>query len=349
MALFSLKKAQGAETRYMTEKRPYLAHRPTTSISGPVRSTESNQLLILEYQQLVTSAVNQRTKVISYSLSRNILDCDDYESIQGLLKTLDDAKFVHHERLNFEYDNEGKVTSKQLIQIWFSHSQQLKIAQRFVADQVLVIDGTFNTNELRLSLLAAVSITNSGSTFPVAFSYCSSESTESLVFFFECLKRECFADDIPPCRVVIGDQAAGLITAVSIVFPNAILQSCDWHAVQAMLKRSRTSGYKKNQIDILQDLCWIYVKSSTSQELQNNRQQLLDEVRPSEKKYIIETWIPNILSYPASLNGLAHLFLLLVIGTSSQGISNWDIYLPDLQSTTATPLALHQRKKKKIS
>jgi MULE transposase domain len=84
-------------------------------------------------------------------------------------------------------------------------------------------------NELRLPLLAAVSITNSGSTFPVAFSYCPSESKESLKFFFNYLSRECFKreDNIPPCRVVISDQATSLIVALPEALPQAILQSCD--------------------------------------------------------------------------------------------------------------------------
>jgi MULE transposase domain len=216
-------------------------------------------------------------------------DKNNSESIQGLLKALDDAEFIHYERVQIEYNNEGKISSKRLIQIWFAHPKQLIAARRFVADQVLIINGTFNTNELRLPLLTAVGITNSGTTFPVAFSYCPSENRESFVFFFECLKRECFINNIPPCSVVIGDQAGGLISALPIVLPSAILQSCDWHAVQAMLKRFRSSGYKKDNVEILQDLCWIYIKSSTLQELETNRQKLIDTLRPAERKYIQET------------------------------------------------------------
>jgi hypothetical protein len=69
------------------------------------------------------------------------------------------------------------------------NKQQIVLAQRFVAGFVLVVDGTFNTNSLRLPLLIAVGITNSGKTFPVAFSYCPSGSKESYDFFFQSLKR----------------------------------------------------------------------------------------------------------------------------------------------------------------
>jgi len=61
----------------------------------------------------------------------------------------------------------------------------------------------------RLPLLIAVGITNSGKTFPVAFSYCPSESKESYDFFFQSLKEEAFAGDIQSLKVVVGDQAGG--------------------------------------------------------------------------------------------------------------------------------------------
>ena len=119
------------------------------------------------------------------------------------------------------------MTKKRLIQIWFAHPKQLAVAQRFAADQVLIIDGTFNTNQLRLPLLVAVGITNSGLMFPVAFSFCPSESKESFIFFFECLQKELFVGDIPSYQTIIGDQAEGLISAVPVIFLNAVLQSCD--------------------------------------------------------------------------------------------------------------------------
>jgi hypothetical protein len=72
-----------------------------------------------------------------------------------------------------------------------------------------VVDGTFNTNSLRLRLFIAVGITNSGKTFPVAFSYCPSGSKESNDFFFQSLKEEAFAGDIQSLKLVVGDQAGG--------------------------------------------------------------------------------------------------------------------------------------------
>jgi len=58
----------------------------------------------------------------------------------------------------------------------------MKASKRFAADFMVSIDGTFNTNDLRLSILIAVGVLNSGRTFPIAFSFCPSESEESYSF-----------------------------------------------------------------------------------------------------------------------------------------------------------------------
>ena len=84
-----------------------------------------------------------------------------------------------------------------------------------------MVDGTFNTNELRLPLLTSVGITNTGKPFPVALSYCLRESTASYTFFFESLRSEVFVDDVADPGVVMGDLATGLISSISSYDSNA--------------------------------------------------------------------------------------------------------------------------------
>ena len=112
--------------------------------------------------------------------------------------------------MEIEEDEEGNPISRKLKQIWFAHREQLKATQRFVSDWLLVIDRTFNTNKDRLPLLIAVGVLNSGYTFPIAFSYVPSELDESLGFFWDSMKEECFIPDgnlpaPPPPRIVIAD------------------------------------------------------------------------------------------------------------------------------------------------
>jgi MULE transposase domain len=98
--------------------------------------------------------------------------------------------------LSIRRDPAGNMISQKLVQIFFMNKQQVALAQRFVAGFVYVVNGTFNTDSLRLPLLITVGITNSGKTFLIAFSYCPSESKESYDFFFQSFKEEVFAGDI---------------------------------------------------------------------------------------------------------------------------------------------------------
>jgi hypothetical protein len=132
-----------------------------------------------------------------------------------------------------------------------------------------------------------------------AFSYCPSESKESYSFFWESLKAFCFTDTndgpaaVPP-RVILGDQAGGIVAFVPIAFPSTQVQSCDWHAVEAMEAKYRKSGYRKDEIrgwvdgngeyhSGLKDLSWAYVKSATIEQLEANRQFLLDALKSEDQ------------------------------------------------------------------
>jgi hypothetical protein len=214
-----------------------------------------------EYKILIAKARHMRFAMISYSDSKRVLQMeglgftidsstyyntvrhnrpssDDSQTIQGLLVALADAGFRWRCRVEVEEDPERNIISQKLTQIFFLHPRQITLAQRFVAGFVLLTDGTFNTNNLRLPLLIAVGITNSGKTFPVAFSYCPSEDKDSYDFFFQSLKAEVFKGDIEMMKVVVADQAAGLIAACDCpnpkLLPGVQLQHCNWHAVEAM-------------------------------------------------------------------------------------------------------------------
>ena len=101
----------------------------------------------------------------------------------------------------------------------------LDLTRRFVSDFVLVIDGTFNTNKYKLPLLIAVGVLNSGNTFPIAYSWCQSESKASYRFFWTYLREECFERRGSPVavgpRVIIGDQYLGITSSIPEAFPNA--------------------------------------------------------------------------------------------------------------------------------
>jgi hypothetical protein len=56
-----------------------------------------------------------------------------------------------------------------------------------MAHQVLLTDGTFETNKLGLTLLVVVGVTSTGKNFPTAYSFTKSEARISFDFIFDAL------------------------------------------------------------------------------------------------------------------------------------------------------------------
>jgi hypothetical protein len=251
-----------------THEGHQLADDPFT-FPGHLKSSE-------EFQEALRQAKKHRQQILPYSVSRRLIDAEDlgvvlssrdyYNSVRkempdkakpktivALLRTLEDQQFVYSTRFEVEVDElTGEKIGRKLVQLFFAHREQLEAAARFVADWVIVIDGTFNTNELRLPLLVCVGVLSTNKTFPVAFSYCPSESSRSISFVWQCLREECFIPGkATPPRVILGDWATGLIASIPTAFPNVRFQGCDWHAVGAMLKwfRAKERDYTSEEIN----------------------------------------------------------------------------------------------------
>lgn len=157
-----------------------------------------------------------------YNLVRTPLrQVEDTYTANALLLVLEDYGFIFRYRVELEEDLDRKIVARKLVQGFFIHPKQIYFGQRFIAGFVMIINSTFNTNVLRLPLLVTVSVSNSGATFPLAFSYCPSESEDAFRFFFNSMKELVFLKDakilngvnISLLKVVLGDQAAGLISA----------------------------------------------------------------------------------------------------------------------------------------
>jgi hypothetical protein len=211
--------SRGTETREWVLTVKQLLHLSTDGIKHPMHTNpffyKVHQKATEEYQQLVAAGKQFRIAIIPYSTTRRVLKQEDYGmtlpakdyynlirtplsqveetyTVNALLLVLKDYGFIFRCRVELEEDLEGKIMARKLVQVFFIHPNQIHFGQRFVAGFIMIIDGTFNTNALRLPLLAAVSISNSGTTFPLAFSYCPSESEEAFGFFFDSLKEVVF-------------------------------------------------------------------------------------------------------------------------------------------------------------
>jgi MULE transposase domain len=88
------------------------------------------------------------------------------------------------------------------------------MARRFASGFMYETDATFNTNSLRLPLSVMVGVDNTGSTFPLAFCYITSESAVSFEWIANQLTDLIFYD-CPEPKLIIGDFSKGLGAAVA--------------------------------------------------------------------------------------------------------------------------------------
>ncbi len=69
-----------------------------------------------------------------------------------------------------------------------------------------------------------------------------------------------------------------------------VLQLCEWHAVQAFRRKLVTCSYKKKEREEIDDLLWIWVKSSDPEALRKNRAEVLSILRTQDQGYLKETY-----------------------------------------------------------
>ena len=152
------------------------------------------------------------------------------------------------------------------------------------------IDTTFNTNNLKLPLTILTAISNTGDSFPMAFSYLPSKSKVRFDFIFESLKELAW-EEYPPPFVVIGDQAKGLAALLPDSMPDSVSQYCEWHAFENIKKLLIDRGYSKEKQKIAKPLIWAYLKATTSSSLNTARATLMTALRPAEACYIKKNWV----------------------------------------------------------
>ena len=118
---------------------------------------------------------------------------------------------------------------------------------------MIEIDTTFNTNILRLPLTIVTGVSNTGDSFPLAFSFVLSESKISFDFIFKSLKELVWEEYLPPL-VVIGDQTKGLAASLPYSMPRSVLQYYEWHAFENIRKYLIDSGYGKEKLSAIKPL-----------------------------------------------------------------------------------------------
>ena len=87
-------------------------------------------------------------------------------------------------------------------------------ARRFASQFLVITDATFTTNANRLPLSVIVCVTNVMKSFPIAYCFVASESSEAFIFINKCMRELFFHDSCRGPAVILGDFAAGLTAAM---------------------------------------------------------------------------------------------------------------------------------------
>jgi hypothetical protein len=137
---------------------------------------------------------------------------------------------------------------------------------------MIQVDGTFNTNRIRMPLIDYLGTNNTGLSL-FAFCFVTSESAENWGFVLECLEQTVFVG-LPLPRVVIADQGLGLRSTFKTIWPSCIMQFCEWHAADNIKKRIAQKRYKEER-KVIMDLVWAYIWSVTKDELEIKRAEMM--------------------------------------------------------------------------
>lgn len=157
--------------------------------------------------------------------------------INALLGTIHEAQFVYEARWHYEEDPwTGKAVKSTLQQVVFFLNQMQAFGRRFGSDFAIQIDATFNTNRANLLLGVVTGISNTGRSFPLAYSLQKAEDKESWQFLIDVLCRYHFKERKP--KVVVSDRGEGLIAALpESPLYQATQQLCQWHIAENIKKR----------------------------------------------------------------------------------------------------------------
>jgi hypothetical protein len=121
------------------------------------------------------------------------------------------------------------------------------LLRRFVSDFILKLNITFNTNNLEFLLFVAVGITHIERSFFVAFAFGGAKNDAIFRFFFECLKKLIFINNIPLPRVLVNNQALDLITVIDDSLSNTISQLYELHGIENIRKKIISKRYIKEK------------------------------------------------------------------------------------------------------
>jgi MULE transposase domain len=112
-----------------------------------------------------------------YNLARAQAMESSSNGLLALVSVLKRDRWTYYTFWDFTYSEIGVVTQQVLKAVFFTNDELIKLARRFTPDWMIQMDGTFNTNRIKMPLIDVLGVTNTGHSFIFAFCFVTSESS----------------------------------------------------------------------------------------------------------------------------------------------------------------------------
>lgn len=182
--------------------------------------------------QKILSSESDHNKLTIHDINNLKYTMIDRVDINGADGGTDFMNYI--ESHGFIVEHYCNPTSGDIKGIFFTSPSLLDRARRF--PEVVLIDATYNTNDIKLPLICAFGVSNLGKetlkTFPIAFSWVSSEKEKLYEWFVKTFK-----DVVGRCldnTIFVTDKCIALINQLDEQFPENKKLLCTWHMIQNM-------------------------------------------------------------------------------------------------------------------
>ena len=117
-----------------------------------------------------------------YNLAREKTMEMTSNGLLALVTVLERDSWTYRTFWEFGYNDTGVVTKQVPKAVFFTNDELINLARRFTPDWMIQVDGTFNTNRIKMPLIDALGVTNTGHSFIFAFCLVTSESSDNWGF-----------------------------------------------------------------------------------------------------------------------------------------------------------------------
>ena len=135
------------------------------------------------------------------------------EKFRYVLQILENKNFYIRIQKQWFYNNNEKIY-KKIQFFWFCNKKQIKLTRWFKSEIYIIIDITFNINNLLFFLSILMIITNININFFIAYCFVISKLIETFLFLYDCIKNLLFHDKYFDFTILLNDFVVKFIILI---------------------------------------------------------------------------------------------------------------------------------------